>query len=277
LVERTVSAVNIDRYAQLVIEKYLRRKIISAGGDISELGYDTAQTLDLVLDQAEHKIFTIANTRLSSNTQPNNEIASDAYNDLETLSPIYATGLYDLDNLMVGFEPGTLTLLAGRPSMGKSAISTFFALSLMAKHRLPVVIFSLEMTKLQLEYRLWSLISMSDFYQSHHLLPIKGDRIRRHRAGLAHLTEQEITNINRILDIALHLPLYLNDSRGITVAGIASECRQLIAKHGSLGLIIVDYLQMMAEDSGGNRSYELGDVARGLYKLAADVNAPILP
>ncbi|MEI6628693.1 MAG: replicative DNA helicase [Alphaproteobacteria bacterium] len=276
LVDRTVSAVNIDRYAELLIDKYIRRKVIEAGGQISELGYDTTQELDKVLDQSEQKIFAIANKRLGSNTQPNHEIAASAYEELETISPIYATGLYDLDNMMVGFEPGTLTLLAGRPSMGKSAIANFFALSMMIKHRLPVIMFSLEMSKKQLEYRLWSLISGFPSYQASGILPIRGDRFRRHRAGLDHLTTDELTNINKILEIALELPLYINDNRGITVSSIASECRQLIAKKGSLGLIIVDYLQMMAEDSGGNRSYELGDVARGLYKLAADVNAPIL-
>ena len=276
LVDYTVSAVNIDRYAELVMNKYLRRTIIHIGKEISELGSDTTQEIDGILNQSEQKIFNISNQILGSNTQPNNEIAGDAYNALETISPIYSTGLYDLDKLMVGFEPGTLTLLAGRPSMGKTAISTFLALSMMIKHNLPVVIFSLEMTKKQLEYRLWNLISICDYYKCHELIPIKGDRIRRHRAGLEILNEQELLNINKILKIAVELPLYINDNRGITVSGIASECRQIISKKGSLGLVIVDYLQMMAEDNGGNRSYELGDVARGLYKIAADIDAPIL-
>ncbi len=86
----------------------------------------------------------------------------------------------------------------------------------------------------------------------------------------------EFSSLAKIVGIASELPLYINDSRGITVSGIASECRQIKAREGKLGLVVVDYLQMMAEDSGGNRSYELGDVARGLYKMAGDLDVPVL-
>jgi len=90
------------------------------------------------------------------------------------------------------------------------------------------------------------------------------------------LSQDELNSISKILGIAVELPLYINDSRGITVSSIASECRQIKAKEGKLGLVVVDYLQMMAEDTGGNRSYELGDVARGLYKMAGDLEVPVL-
>jgi replicative DNA helicase len=211
-----------------------------------------------------------------SNTEHNAGIAAAAFNQLEKNTPIYPTGLYDLDELMVGFEPGTLTLVAGRPSMGKTAVSTFLALQMMVMHELPVLIFSLEMTKKQLEYRLWSLISVLEKYRHLDLSPIGSKCIRRHRAGQQPLSDNELNSIASIVGIASELPLYINDSRGITVSGIASECRQIKAKEGKLGLVVVDYLQMMAEDSGGNRSYELGDVARGLYKLAGDLDVAVL-
>jgi replicative DNA helicase len=114
LVDRTVSAVNIDRYAVLVMDKYLRRSLIYCGNEIAEMGYDTANELEILLDRSEQKIFKLSNSRLVSNTERNSEIATAAYNQLEENSPIYKTGFYDLDKLMVGFEPGTLTLLAGR-------------------------------------------------------------------------------------------------------------------------------------------------------------------
>jgi replicative DNA helicase len=132
------------------------------------------------------------------------------------------------------------------------------------------------MTKKQLEYRLWSLISQFDYYKHLNLTPIRGDRLRQYRAGLSQLTVEEINSIASIVGIAAQLPLYLNDNRGITVSSIASECRQIKNREGKLGLVMVDYLQMMAADSNGNRSYELGDVARGLYKLAGDLNVPVL-
>ncbi len=178
---------------------------------------------------------------------------------------------------MVGFEPGTLTILAGRPSMGKSAISTFFTLQMATKHKLPAIYFSLEMTEIQLQYRLWSLMSEFHCYAHHNLTQIRGDRLRKHRAGRISLNQQEMDSIAKIIGICADLPVFINDNRGISVAGIASECRRIKARVGSLGLVVVDYLQMMAgENASGNRSYDLGDVARSLYKLAGEIDAPIL-
>ena len=276
LVDSTVSAVNIDALAGLVMEKYVRRQLIKAGNEIVHLGYETEKELPIVLDQAEQKVFQLSNQILSSNTEHNSTINIAAYEELYSDNPIYPTGLHELDNLMLGFENGTLTIIGGRPSMGKSFIGLFLALQMILLHDLPVAIFSLEMTKKQLEYRLWSLISVTNTYKHLDLIPLKSDRIRRHRSGSRPLEDWEFASIAKIVGIASELPLYMNDSRGITVSGIASECRQVKAKEGKLGLVVVDYLQMMAEDSGGNRSYELGDVARGLYKMAGEIEVPVL-
>jgi replicative DNA helicase len=276
LLNRTVSAANIDRYVDLIMDKYTRRKIIEAGNKIVNLGYDSSLELDKLLNESEQEIFSVTQQRIKSDTDNNSEIAMSAFNQLEENNPIYPTGIKELDDLMMGFEPGTLTILAGRPSMGKSAISLYLALQEMIQHKLPVIIFSLEMTKHQMEYRLWSLMSRMNCYQHLDLTPINGDRIRKHRAGLSSLNEEEMDSIAKIVQIAVDLPLYMNDNRGINVAGIASEARQVKAREGKLGLVIVDYLQMMASDTGGNRSYELGDVGRGLYQLAGELDVPIL-
>jgi replicative DNA helicase len=276
LIDRTVSAVNIDALADMVMEKYLRRQLIKAGNEIAQFGYQTETELPMVLYRCEQQIFQISKQTFNTNTEHNNTIALAAYEQLEFIDPIYPTGLKELDNLIVGFENGTLTIVGGRPSVGKSQISLFLALQTILLHKLPVIIFSLEMTKKQLEYRLWSLISVLNCYKHLKIAPLQSDRIRRHRAGQEPLKDWEFSSIAKIVNIASELPLYINDSRGVTVSGIASECRQIKAKEGSLGLVVVDYLQMMAEDSGGNRSYELGDVARGLYKMAGDLDVPVL-
>ena len=276
LLNRTVSAVNIERYVDLVMDKYHRRQVIEAGNKIVALGFEASIELEQVLNQSEAEIFSVTQQRIKSDTDNNSEIAMSAFNQLEENNPIYPTGIPELDNLMMGFEPGTLTILAGRPSMGKSAISLYLALQEMIQHQLPVIIFSLEMTKHQMEYRLWSLMSRMNCYQHLGLTPIHGARIRQHRAGLSSLNEEEMDSIAKIVQVAVELPLYMNDNRGIDVAGIASESRQVKAREGKLGLVIVDYLQMMASDTGGNRSYELGDVGRGLYQLAGELNTPIL-
>ena len=276
LIERTVSAANIDRYAELVMDKSVRRQLIGIGGEVIELARDTTRELDEVMDGAEQAVFRVSNRGRTTRTLPNSEVASAAFTELEKNNPIYPTGLRELDDLIVGFEPGTLTLLAGRPSMGKSQAALFFALQMLAR-RIPVVFFSLEMTAQQLEYRLWSLLSVHPHYCDYGFSPLRSGRIRQHHAGLAPLTELERETIVNVLKVATELPLYFNDDRGTTVMGIASECRRLIGEKKQPGLVVVDYLQMMADDSpNGNRSYELGNVARGLYKMAGDLNVPIL-
>ncbi len=258
------------------MDKFHRRRIIEVGHKIVDLGYDSTLELEKLLNDSEQEIFSVTQQRIRSDTDQNSEIAMSAFNQLDENNPIYPTGIEELDKLMMGFEPGTLTLLAARPSMGKSAISLYLGLQQMIQHKLPVVIFSLEKTKHKMEYRLWSLMSRMDCYQHLGLTTINGDRIRQHRAGLSSLNEQEMESIAKIVEVAVNLPLYMNDNRGINVAGIASEARQVKAREGKLGLVIVDYLQMMASDNGGNRSYELGDVGRGLYQLAGELEVPVL-
>jgi len=276
LLNQTISAANIDRYVDLVMDKFHRRRIIEVGHKIVDFGYDSTLELENLLNNSEQEIFSVTQQRIRSQTDHNSEIAMSAFNQLDEKNPIYPTDIQELDRLMMGFEPGTLTLLAARPSMGKSAIALYLALQQMIKHDLPVAIYSLEMTKTQMEYRLWSLMSRMDCYQHLGLTAINGDRIRKHRAKLSSLSEQEMESIAKIIKIAVDLPLYMNENRGINVAGIASEARQVKAREGKLGLVIVDYLQMMASDSGGNCSYELGDVARGLYQLAGELEVPVL-
>ncbi len=277
LLNRTVSAVNIDRYTNLVMEKYLRRQLIASGHEIVELGYDNLSELEDVLNDSQKKVFQVCERKMNHETDSTADISAACFNELESDNPIYESGLYDLDDLMVGFEPGTMTILAGRPSMGKSAIANYFTLQMATQHKLPAVYFSLEMTKKQLQYRLWSLISEFHCYSHYNLTKIRGDRLRKQRAGKISLNQQEMDSIAKIMGICAELPIFINNNRGISVAGIASECRRIKARVGDLGLVVVDYLQMMAgENASGNRSYDLGDVARGLYKLAGEIDAPIL-
>jgi len=195
LVDRTVSALNIDALAILVMEKYTRRQLIKAGNDILQLGYETETELPTILDLAEQKVFQVSNQGFSLNTEHSSAISIAAYEELESSSPIYPTGISELDRLIVGFESGTLTIIGGRPSMGKSFISLFLALQTILLHDLPVIIFSLEMTKKQLEYRLWSLISVISQYKDLNLIPLTSDRIRRHRSRSKPLEEWEFTGV----------------------------------------------------------------------------------
>lgn len=276
LASRTVSAVNIDRYAELVMDKYQRRKLISTGHEVIELGHDTATELDEVLDRSQKKVFEVTHGT-NQNIEHNADISARAYDSLCDGSPIYRTGIENLDNLIVGFEAGMMTIAAGRPSMGKSQFGLYCALQTIVLHQLPVLIFSLEMTKEQLEYRLWSLMSCHPHYQTAEIGPINSDRIRKHRSKQLLLNERELNNIANVAMTASNLPLYINDDRSIKPKDIAASIRTCATKEKKkIGLVVIDYLQMMASVTGANRSYELGEVARELYKIAGDLEIPIL-
>ena len=154
LLERTVSAVNIDALAELVMQKYIRRRLISVSYEINELAHQTQIDLPSIIEASQQKLYQVSNEQFHTNTEHNSAIAYYAYTDLESNKPIYPTGLKELDKLIIGFEPGTLNIVAGRPSMGKSMIAMNLALGTIQNYNLPVVIFSLEMSKIQLEYRL---------------------------------------------------------------------------------------------------------------------------
>jgi replicative DNA helicase len=277
LLNCTVSAANLDRYCKLVRNKYISRDLIRSGHEIVELGYDQTVELEEAIAQSQRKLTDIAKQSLSSGMESNESISWESYDDLDNVNPIYLSGFSGLDKKLIGFEPGTLTLLAGRPSMGKSAI----ALNLAFKHLITyqdsaVAFFSLEMTKKQLEYRLWSLISTQSFYKHQGIRPLTGDRIRKKRTGLQPFTAQESENVASIAEIASKLKLFINEDRRSTVASIGANLRQLKNQQEKLGLVIVDYLQMMADDSSDNRSYELGAIGRGLYQLSSELDVPII-
>ena len=205
-------------------------------------------------------------------TNLQNLTESDVYwDEIVSIESVGNHRVYDLT------VPETHNFVADDICIHNSAIANYFTLQMATQHKLPAVYFSLEMTKKQLQYRLWSLISEFHCYSHHNLTKIRGDRLRKQRAGKISLNRQEMDSIAKIISICAELPIFINDNRGISVAGIASECRRIKAREGSLGLVVVDYLQMMAgENVSGNRSYDLGDVARSLYKLAGELDAPIL-
>ncbi|HEY9860397.1 MAG TPA: DnaB-like helicase C-terminal domain-containing protein, partial [Candidatus Obscuribacterales bacterium] len=161
LVDRTISAVNIDQYASLVMDKYLRRKLIQVGTEIAQLGYETNSELVKILDQSEQKVFSITQDRPQQGLVPTSDILTDTFSDIESRSlgmvmPGIACGFYDLDAMTQGFQRSDLVIVAGRPSMGKTSFVLNIARNISAFHKLPVAVFSLEMSKEQLVYRLLS-------------------------------------------------------------------------------------------------------------------------
>ncbi|WP_026734394.1 replicative DNA helicase [Fischerella sp. PCC 9605] len=265
LVDRTVSAVNIDALASLVMEKYLRRQLIKAGNEIVQLGYQTEAELPQVLDQAEQKVFAITQERPQSGLVHISDSLVNAFEEIETRHqgvalPGIPCGFYDLDAMTSGFQPSDLIIVAGRPSMGKTAFCLNLAYNVAALYKLPVAIFSLEMSKEQLVQR---LIASEAEIESGYL-----------RSGRISQTQWE--PLSRAIGLLSEMPIFIDDTPNITVTEMRSQARRLQAEVGTgLGLIVIDYLQLM-EGAGDNRVQELSRITRSIKGLARELSVPVI-
>jgi replicative DNA helicase len=267
LVDRTVSAVNVDQYAALIKDKYLRRQLIKAANEVVHGAYDTSKKLELVLDQAEQKIFSVTQDRVRQGLTATEEILASTFAELEQRSlgevlPGLSCGFYDLDAMTQGFQRSDLVIVAGRPSMGKTALSVQIARQISEIHRTGVAIFSLEMSKEQLVQRLLASESGID---SNYL-----------RAGRIHESQWE--PLSRAIGTLSQLPIYIDDSPNPSVNEIRSSARRLQAERPEgLGLIMLDYLQLMGGGDGTEgRVQELSKITRSLKGLARELHVPII-
>lgn len=263
LVDRTVSAVNIDRHAMLVADKWRRRRLIQAGNEIVQLGYDTAQSLDDVLNEAEQKLFEISHARTDENTQDLSSTLVNCFTSIEMLStgekePGIPSGYYDLDEMIGGFSRTDLIIVGGRPSMGKTAIALGIARHVANND--PVLIFSLEMSKEQLGNRLLSSES-----------GIKSERMRSGK-----LEPDDWDSLSRALGTLSALPVVINDSTLLSPTQMASVARQVAIEKGGLGMILIDYVQLMGSGGEDNRVQELSKISRDLKTMAKELNVPVV-
>ncbi len=265
LVDRTVSAVNIDALAGLVMEKYLRRKLIKAGNEIVHLGYETETELPKVLDKAEQKVFGIAQERPQSGLVHIADTLITTFQDIEerhqgVALPGIPGGFYDLDSMTSGFQRSDLVIIAGRPSMGKTAFCLNLAHNIASVYKLPVAMFSLEMSKEQLVQR---LLASEAGIESGYL-----------RSG--RISQSQWEPLSRAIGMLSEMPIYIDDTPNITVTEMRSQARRLQAEMGTdLGLVIIDYLQLM-EGVGDNRVQELSRITRSIKGLARELNTPVI-
>ena len=265
LVERTVSAVNIDALAALVTDKYIRRKLIQAGNEIVQLGYQTAAELETILDDSEQKIFSLTQARPQQGLIPISDTLIHTFQDIEIHNqgaalPGLPCSFYDLDAMTGGFQRSDLIIVAGRPSMGKTSFAINIARNISEFHKLPVAIFSLEMSKEQLVQRM--------------LATEAGIESNRLRAG--RISQNEWENLGQAFGILTELPIFIDDTANMTVMQMRSQARRLQAEQGGkLGLILLDYLQLM-EGGGDNRVQEISKITRSLKGLSRELNVPII-
>ncbi len=266
LVDRTVSAVNIDQYAHLVMDKYLRRRLISTGNQVSQLGHDSTRDLEEILDEAEQRVFNVTQVRAQQGLVPTAEILTQTFADIEERSvgmssPGLACGFYDLDGRTQGFQRSDLIIVAGRPSMGKTAFCLGLARNIAAQYKLPVAIFSLEMSKEQIVQRLLASEAR-----------IEGGRLRSGK-----LSQQDWEPLGHAISRLSELRLFIDDTPNISVTEMRSRARKLQAEQGGvLGMILIDYLQLMEGSGSENRVQELARITRALKGLARELNVPII-
>ncbi|MRR53617.1 MAG: replicative DNA helicase [Deltaproteobacteria bacterium] len=268
LVDYVPTAANIAYYSKIVKEKAISRNLISAATEIVTDGYDDQAEIDELLDKAQKVIFQISENRINTPYFALNAILKDAikyigelYEKKESVTGV-PTGFIDLDHKTAGFQRGDLIIIAGRPSMGKTAFALNIAqyAAVHAQPSYPVVIFSLEMSKEQLVTRL--LCSEA--------------RVDASRLRTGHLVEGDWDKIMRGADKLHEAKIFIDDTPAISVMEMRAKARRLKAEHG-IGMIVVDYLQLMRGGSSPeSRQQEISEISRSLKALAKELSVPVV-
>jgi replicative DNA helicase len=258
---------NAAHYARIVHEMATLRGLVRAGGEIQRLGFDRpGETTDLV-DRAEQLIFEIAQARVSSEFAHIEGLLKESF---ERITQLYEAGIditgtpsgfRELDKLTAGFQPGQLIVLAARPSMGKSALGLCMAANIAVRNEIPVALFTLEMSKAEVTQRLMC----------------SEGKVESQRLRSGKLAVDDWPRLTAACDKLAKAPIYVDDTGSITMMELRSKARRLKSKEPKLGLVIVDYLQLMT--SGGtseNRVQEVSQISRQLKVLARDLEVPIL-
>jgi replicative DNA helicase len=266
LIDSVPSARNIEHYSQIIREKSVLRKLIRAGYDIIDSCYKQEEETDDILNKAERSIFAIAEQRVQEGFQPLKNLADEAFGKIKYLQEHpgeltgLPTGFVDLDNLTSGFQPSDLIIIAGRPSMGKTAFALNIALHIGTVLNKTVGIFSLEMSKEQLMLR---LLCSEARLNSHHL-----------RTG--GFSRKEWSDLLRTMTALSDAKIFIDDSSAVTPLEMGAKARRLAAEHG-LDLVIIDYLQMLRmKGRYGNRQEEISAISRSLKELAKELKVPVI-
>ncbi len=261
----TVLISNISYYANIIRDNFTKRKLIQAGSSIIEHTFESPDTQE-ALENAERLVFEIAENRTSNEMQPLTDLLYDTIDQIEyrfnnrgsyTGVP---SGFYELDNMTTGFQKSDLIILAARPSMGKTAFALNIAQNVAMRSKIPVAIFSLEMAKSQLVQRI--LCAEAE---------IDAQRIRT-----GQLQPKEWERITGILNTLHETPIYIDDTGNVTVSEIRAKLRRLKMQTPDLGLVLIDYLQLIDDKSSSDRIQQISQISRSLKALARELNVPII-
>jgi replicative DNA helicase len=267
LLERVPTAVHVEYHAKLIGEQATKRRLVSLCSSIGTRGFDPAESTEDLLDFAEKEIFSLTSSRQSRGMAPVRDIVRAAFLDLESrfenqgkLTGV-ASGYDDLDKITGGFQKADLIIVACRPSVGKTSFSLGVTRYAAARVKAPVAFFSLEMAREQIVTRLLAAEAKVDS--------------QRIRSG--NLTEQDWARLTRAAGVLSEAPIFIDDTPSLTVLETRGKARRLKAEIGDIGLIVVDYLQIMGTNkSAQSRENAISEISRGLKALAKELRCPVI-
>jgi len=261
---------NASRYARIVEEHSLLRRLIHVAGEIAEMGYSLPDDVVETLDRAESLVFDVTERRVTDSLKPLTELLSASMDRLERLYDRgqsitgVPTGYIDLDEKLFGLQPSSLVIVGARPAMGKTAFALGMAAHAAMVAGVPTLVFSLEMSSEELTSRLL----------------VQESRVDAGRLRNGRLAESDWPKISTAVARLGQAPLFIDDNPNTTVMEIRAKARRLKARQGALGLIVVDYLQLMQAHGGGhsaeNRQLEVSAISRGLKILARELEVPVV-
>ncbi len=271
LAQYVPSAANIRRYAEIVRERAILRKLISVSDEVATQAFNPGgRAVAQILDEAEQKIFNIGEegSRMKQGFQSMESLVVNLLDRVQEMADNpnditgVPTGFIDLDRMTAGLQGGDLVVLAARPSMGKTAFAINIAEHVALNEGLPVAVFSMEMGAAQLAVRIVGSIG----------------RINQGHLRTGKLTDDEWPRLTEAIERLRNVSLHIDETPGLTPSELRANARRLARQCGKLGLIVVDYLQLMSGSSsdGENRATELGEISRGLKMLAKELNCPVI-
>lgn len=268
IINSVPTAANVDEYIKIVTEKAILRKLIEEATNIVTDSYNSSEELSEILDSAEKKILNVVKTRKGTEFQPLQDVLLKTQSDLEKLAQRkgeitgLSTGYYDLDKITSGLHPNELIIIAARPAMGKTALAVNLAVNIAQLNKKSVALFNMEMGAEQLAQRMLASVGQ-----------IEGYKLRNGR-----LEHDDWKKLNEAISRLSDTKIFIDDTPGMTIGEIRAKCRRLDSSEDGLGIVIIDYLQLISGSAkySGNRQQEVSEISRSLKTLAMELNIPVI-
>ena len=268
IINSIASPANIDEYISIVNEKAIRRRLIETSLEIEKAAYESEDSLNDLLDNSEKKMLNVVKTRKGTEFRSIQDVITKAQSNLEMLSELggnitgLITGFDEIDNLTSGLHSSELIIIAARPAMGKTAFALNLATNVAIKNNKTVAIFNMEMPAEQLANRMFAAEGQ-----------IEGKKL-----SSGNLLKSDWNKLDEAISRLSDAKIFIDDTSGMTISEIKAKCRRLASQSGDLGLVVIDYLQLIQGSAkyAGNRQQEIAEISRSLKTLAMELSIPIV-